>query len=197
MRKITILTGLAGLAVLAGCGTSVAKTPATPASSTQAPASSSAPATPAAASSSQDDLTGPVGTEYTVTTQDESGNDVKYTVAAVKVLDPARGSDEFEVPSAGSRFVGVQFKVTGDGGYAHDNANSDALVQGSDGQVYTADFSSITAGTNFNSGDFSVTSGRSVTGWVTFQVPKGVAVDSVQWQPDSFSDQQPAVWTVH
>jgi hypothetical protein len=129
-----------------------------------------------------------------VTTQDNSGNDVSYDVTATRILDPARGADEFTTPDKGKRFVGVQFKITGKTGYSTDNANSDASINGTDQQVYQADFSSISAGTNFNSGDFSVTAGRTQTGWVTFQIPRGVKVDTVQWQA-GFSDSQPATWT--
>jgi hypothetical protein len=194
MRNIVTTAAVLAIVALAGCSTtSVKHAPSAPASSSQ-PAAASPAAEP---SSSEPDLSGPLGSQYEVTTQDESGNDIKYDVTAVKLLDPARGSDEFEVPDSGKRFVGVKFEITGSGGYAHDNANSDALIQGSDGQTYDADFSSISAGTNFNSGDFGVTSGRTQSGWVTFQLPKGVSVAEIQWQPNSFSDQQPAVWTVH
>jgi hypothetical protein len=143
------------------------------------------------------DLTGPVGTTFTVTGSDSSGYDTSYDVTATRVLDHARGSDEFETPNSGNRFVGVKFTITGGTGYSKDDANNDAVVEGDDGQVYTADFSSLAVGTNFNSGEFNVTSGHTQTGWVTFQVPHGVKVASVQWQPNSgLSDQQPATWTV-
>lgn len=188
---IALLVLIGVISAVAGGGGKVAKTPVVVPSSSQ-PATSQPASSPADTSQ---DLTGPVGTTFTVTTQDESGNDVKYNVQAVTITDPARGSDEFNVPASGKRFVGVQFKITGSGGYAHDNANSDALIQGSDGQSYTADFSSLSAGTNFNSGDFGVTSGHSQVGWVAFQLPKGVSVAEIQWQPNSFSDQQPATWT--
>jgi hypothetical protein len=181
---------------LAACGgPTVAKAPSTPAAPpSSAPAAPpSTPAPPPSTPAAQDTLTGPLGTVFTVTSTDNSGNPVSYDVTADKVLDRATGADEFSTPDPGNRFVGVKFTIAGDAGYSTDDANNDAVLQGSDGQVYTADFNSISAGTNFNSGDFSVTAGRTQTGWVTFQVPDGVSVTSVQWQP-GLGDQQPATW---
>jgi hypothetical protein len=193
-RTIAAAATAAAALAIAGCGITAVKAPA---ASAPVPASS-APSTPAPLPSTpaaQDTLTGPLGTVFTVTSSDSSGNPVSYDVTADKVLDRAAGSDEYTTPELGSRFVGVKFTITGDAGYSSDNANNDAVLLGSDGQVYTADFSSLAAGTNFNSGDFGVTAGRTQAGWVTFQVPDGVSVTSVQWQPGT-GDQQPATWNV-
>lgn len=138
-------------------------------------------------------LTGPLGTTYTDTTQDPSGNDVSYDVTAVRVADPATGANEAYVPDPGKRFVGVEFRIKGDSGYSSDDANTDAVLTGDNGQTYQADFSDISEGTNFSSGQFGVTAGKTQTGWVTFQVPKGVKVASVQWQP-VIATGQPAEW---
>lgn len=152
---------------------------------------------PATTPDTSQDLTGPLGTTFTDTVTDNStGAESKYDVIAVRVLDPAAGSDEFETADPGKRLIGVKFRITGDSGYSHENANNDAVILGDDGQVYDADFSSLAAGTNFSSGDFGVTAGQTQVGWVTFQLPRGVRVSSVQWQPDPFGEQPPATWTV-
>lgn len=195
MRTPSVIAALAVASfAVAGCAsTHVSKVQPTVTVTQSAPAqqSSSAPDT------SSQDLTGPVGTMYTVTTQDNNGNDVIYGVTAMQVVDPATGSDQFSTPDPGNRFVGVKFKITGMSGHSSDDANNDAVLQGDDGQVYNSDFNSITAGTNFNSGSFTVSKGGSQVGWVTFQVPKGVKVSQVQWDPNSgMSGDQPAVWTV-
>lgn len=149
---------------------------------------------PSPSPSPTDDLTGPVGTTFTITSTTDG---TSYDVTATRVLSHARGSDEFETPDAGNYFVGVRFKITGGSGFSKDDANNDAAVMGSDGQVYEPDFSSLAAGTNFNSGEFKVSAGQTQIGWVTFQLPQGVKVSSVQWSPDSgLSDQPPATWTV-
>ncbi len=170
-----------------------------PAASTSAPAATAAaaPATTAApAPSTPAPLTGPVGTTFTVTsTNDTTNATTEHSVIAAKVLDPAYGADEFNTPDAGSRFVGVEFTISGVTGYSSDDANSDAVVIGSDGQTYQPDFDSISAGTNFNSGDLSVSPGQTVHGWVTFQLPDGMKPASVQWQADMFGSNPPATWT--
>jgi hypothetical protein len=195
MKRTRITAGLAGLAILAlaGCSTAAASkdapAPAQPSQAASAPATS-APASKAPAT------TGPLGTSFTVTTQDNSGNAVSYHVTAKQVLDPASGADQYTTPDAGKRFVGVQLTMVGATGYSHDDANSDAVIVGSNGQTYTSDFSSISAGTNFNSGDFSVSAGQRAAGWVTFQLPKGVSAASVQWQADVFNGNPPATWAI-
>jgi hypothetical protein len=195
MNRTKIAAGLAGLTILAlaGCSTATASkdapAPAQPSKAASAPATS-APASKAPAT------TGPLGTSFTVTTQDNSGNDVSYHVTAKQVLDPATGSDEFNTPAAGKRFVGIQLTILGAAGYSHDDANNDAAIMGSNGQTYTSDFSTLSAGTNFNAGNFSVSAGQRTTGWVTFQLPKGVSVASVQWQADVFNGSPPATWAI-
>jgi hypothetical protein len=122
-------------------------------------------------------LTGPPGTVYQVT--DSSGNVMSVTLT--KVIDPAQGADQFSTPNNGFRFVGVVFTLKGVSGTFSDDANSDAAVVGANGQSYTADFNSIAGYTNFNNGEFNLTPGQTSVGAVTFQVPVGVKVASVQW----------------
>lgn len=180
------------LLVVAGCGSPrVTKNTAPPPAASQ---TATFPSTAASPSSSSSEMSGPLGTKFTITTTDDSGNNVSYDVSAVRVLDPAHGTDQFSTPDSVKRFVGVKFTITGVVGYSNDDSNIDASIQGSDGQVYTADFNAISAGTNFNGGNFSVNAGSTQTGWVTFQLPHGVSVTSVQWQP-GFGGQAPAVWT--
>lgn len=58
-----------------------------------------------------------------------------------------------------------------------------AVAVGTDGQDYTPSFANITDGTNFNDGDFNVSAGQTVNGWVSFELPPGVTIASVQWTP--------------
>lgn len=195
MNRTKIAAGLAGLSILAVAGCSSAKaSPSAPAPA-QPSKAASAPA-PSAPASTPDTMTGPLGSSFTVTTQDNSGKDVSYDVTAKRVLDPATGADEYTTPDAGKRFIGVKLTISGGIGYSHDDANNDVAIVGSDGQTYTPDFNSISAGTNFNDGDFSVSAGQKVTGWVTFQLPKRVSAASVQWQADIFGGSPPATWTM-
>jgi hypothetical protein len=150
-----------------------ASAPATtaPAAATSAPAASSPAPTPSAP------LTATVGSTFKVT--DSSGN--VYNVTLQKIIDPAAGSDQFNQPDNGTRFVAAVFQVTGVSGTATDDTNSDASLTGSNQQVYEPNFNTIAGYTNFNGGDFNVTPGQSETGAVTFQVPSGVNVANIQW----------------
>jgi hypothetical protein len=82
--------------------------------------------------------------------------------------------------------------LEGSGTFSSD-ANNEAVLVGSDGQTYTAAFDEIAGCTNFNAGEFTVTSGSSSTGCVTFQVPQNGKVASVQWGGGLGGT--PATWT--
>ena len=189
-RNLALLAGGVGaLAVIAACG-SVSKASA-PAASTPPVAAPAATAAPSPAPSPTSTLTGPVGTVYQVT--DDSGN--KMTVTLTRMIDPALGADQFSTPNNEFRFVGAVFTLKGVSGTFSDDANSDATVVGSNVQSYTADFNSIAGVTNFNNGEFNLTPGTTSIGAVTFQVPDGVKVASVQWSGSIFGG-PPATWVV-
>jgi len=173
-----IFAGIGGLVVLiivivvATSGGSGVSTKATGTSSAAAKASSPGTSKPAAAAG--------IGSYFDV--KDAAGN--TYRVTLDKIIDPAQGADEFTTPDAGKRFVGAVFTIKAISGSPQDeDANSDAVLVGSDGQSYTADFSSISGYTNFSNGQIQVAQGESSTGSVTFQVPTGVKVAKVQWTP--------------
>jgi hypothetical protein len=123
-----------------------------------------------------------VGSYFDV--QDFSGD--AYRVTLVKVIDPARGADEFSTPDNGKRFVGAVFRVKALKGSPQDeDANNDAVIVGSNGQSYTADFDRIAGYTNFADGVIHVAQGETITGAVTFQVPDHVKVAEIQWGASS------------
>ncbi len=126
--------------------------------------------------------------------KDENGN--PYQVQAVNIIDPAQGADQFTTPNAGDRFVAIVFKITDTGkNQISDDANSDASIVASNDQTYTADFDSVSECTNFNSGEYQLANGQSVTGCVVFQVPTGLSVSVVEWAPgfgENFGE-----WKVH
>jgi hypothetical protein len=173
-----IFAGIGALVVLiivivvAAAHGSGVSTKAAGASSPLAKASSSAASRPAAAAG--------VGSYFDV--KDSAGD--TYRVTLTKIIDPAQGADQFTTPDAGNRFVGAVFTIKAISGSPQDeDANSDAVLVGSNGQSYTADFSSIAGYTNFSNGEIRVAQGESSTGAVTFQVPDGVKVAKVQWTP--------------
>ena len=133
---------------------------------------------PSSPPASHQATTAGVGSYFDV--QDSSGN--AYRVTLVKVINSAKGADQFTTPDNGNRFVGAVFTVKAlSGSPKGEDADSDAALIGSNGQTYTPDFSSIAGYTNFNNGSIDVAQGDTVTGAVTFQVPTGVTVSKVQW----------------
>jgi len=88
----------------------------------------------------------------------------------------------------------AEFSITGKTGQSSDDANSDAVAVGSDSHDYTSSADDVTAGTNFNSGEFNVTPGQTVTGWVSFELAPGATMASIQWSPGLGG--QTATWTL-
>ena len=132
----------------------------------------------ASASAGHQESPGRIGSSFEL--KDGSGN--LYRVTLTKVIDPATGKNQFTVPVAGKRFVGLVFRVKALTGSPRDeDANNDAAVIGSNGQNYSADFGGIAGYTNFDHGAIRVSPGETVTGSVTFQLPEDVKVSTVQW----------------
>lgn len=110
------------------------------------------------------------------------GSGISYRVTLVKVIDPARGADQFSTPASGKRFVGLVFRVKGvTGSPQGEDANNDAVLVGANGRDYQADLNGIAGYTNFDDGAIHLTPGQTVTGAVAFQVPASVTVSTVQW----------------
>src|SRR5580700_2808738 len=104
---------------------------------------------------------GRVGSQFDL--GDGSGD--TYRVTLVKVIDPARGADQFSSPDGGKRFVGLVFRIKAvTGSPQNEDANNDAVLVGGNGQNYSADFDGITGYTNFDSGTIHVAQGDTVTG---------------------------------
>jgi hypothetical protein len=185
MITVKAAAGIAAIAVTAGglaaCGTTVAKAPASnapagnaaPAATTSAPSPSPSPSQP---------LTGPVGTTFEVTGPNgPTGTTTTYDVKLVAVEQQATLGQYESLTNGSDHVTAAEFTVTGKKGQSSDDADSDAVAVGSNHQDYDAAFESITAGTNFNSGQFSVSPGQSVTGWVAFELAPGTTIASVQW----------------
>lgn len=188
--RIAVLAVAAAMLGIVGCG-GIAKTsaPATKAPASKAPATTDSTEPSPSPSSS---LSGPVGTAYTA--NDGSGN--KMSVTLTRVIDPAQGSDQFNTPDNGNRFVGAVFSITGITGTFSDDANNDATLIGSNGQTYTADFDTIAGYTNFNGGEYNVSAGEKSVGAVTFQVPLAVKVTKIEWSANGGLGGAPAEWQV-
>jgi hypothetical protein len=194
MKKTLTIAAAAAALALAGCSTaSMSKPTPPPVSVTETPA-----ATTASPSPSVPDLTGPVGTPFTDTGTDDSGNggSFEYTVTMTSLIQQGQLGAYESLSNNGDHIAVGKFTISGMTGVSHDDANNLAVVIGSDGQEYQPSFDSVTEGTNFNGGDFTVTPGETVKGIVAFELPSGVKVGDVQWQPAGLGNQAPATWQV-
>jgi Protein of unknown function (DUF2510) len=196
-----VLTGIIAVVVLiiigsiAGGASGIHKTSSGAAAGAPAGPASSGPASaPAASPSSSGSLSGPAGTTYSVTGDNgPNGATTTYTVTMNRSTQHAT-LGQYETLTNGSDHVtAAEFTIAGKSGQSSDDADSDAVAVGTDGQDYTAAFDTITEGTNFNDGQFQVGPGESVTGWVSFELPAGVSIASVQWSP---GNSEAATWTV-
>lgn len=120
-----------------------------------------------------------------------------YTVTLEQVIDPASGSNEFETPDAGTRFVAAQIQIVDSGSSAiSGDANSDVVLLGSDDQDYTPVFDSLSACTNFDNGEFQLSPSASVTGCVAFQLPNGVTTSEVTFSTNGGFGGGEGIWHV-
>jgi hypothetical protein len=171
------LIGLVALIVIIAVATSGGGGVSTTPSGTGATAKAAGGPSPTTARSAA-----PAGIGSYFDVQDGSGD--TYRVTLDKIIDPAHGADQFTQPDNAKRFVGAVFTILAvNGSPSNEDSNSDAAIVGSNGQTYTADFSSIAGYTNFNNGQINVAQGEKATGAVTFQLPTGVKVSKVQWAP--------------
>jgi hypothetical protein len=186
-------TAAAAVGLIAGCSTTAPKAAPPVQNKTQPPATPSpAPSTPS--------TTGAIGTTFQITDTEAGANGNQtavYDVTAQQVVDPAPPDNSFDAAPAGQHLVAVELTIKGLSGNESDDANNDAVVQGSNGQDYPTGDGGVAAGTNFNSGQFNTAPGTSVTGWVNFDVPNGVTVSSVQWTPDSGEGSVTVNWTTN
>jgi hypothetical protein len=121
---------------------------------------------------------GVVGASFSL----DDGTGISYRVTLVKVIDPARGADQFSTPASGKRLVGLVFRIKGvTGSPQGEDANNDAVLVGANGRDYQADLNGIAGYANFDDGAIHVTPGQTVTGAVAFQVPASVTVSTAQW----------------
>jgi len=136
---------------------------------------------------------GVLGATFTL----DDGTGSSYRVTLVKVIDPARGANQVDLPDGGKRFVGLVFRIKAlSGDLQGEDANNDAVLVGADGQRYQAALNPIAGYGNFHDGAIQVAPGDTVTGAVAFQVPDGVAVSTIQWT--ALSGFGPMVeWTVN
>src|SRR5689334_21506264 len=71
-------------------------------------------------------------------------------VTLTSVVDPARGSDDYDQPAAGNRFVATQFRIANAGTVVFDDSpDNDVQLIDSRGQVYSPALATVAAGPSF------------------------------------------------
>jgi hypothetical protein len=189
-RTAAVLLGAALLAAATtACGPTDSTVSTSPKSTAAAPAAgggSSAPAAdaPKNAVAKTGDTIALKGTE--------KSNSADVTL--VKVVDGAKGADEYTEPAAGKRYVTAQFRIKATGSAAYSDAphNSAKLID-AQGQNYEATIAETVAGPEFPV-PLSVAPGESALGCITFEVPADAKLDKVQFALDSGFAQQSGQW---
>ncbi|MEU2901333.1 DUF4352 domain-containing protein [Streptomyces globisporus] len=124
----------------------------------------------------------------------EDGEQVDATLK--KLVDPAQPKDEFFAPEDGNRWVAAQFELTNTGTKPYaDSPSNGAGVADADGQRFQATFADTKAGPSMTS-DAKVPPGEKALGWITFEVPKGSKIVTVQFGLNSGFADQTGQWTV-
>lgn len=185
-RPVVLLTAVAVAALLlAACGTpNVANAPThkTTPNYNQAPAGSPA-SQQAAPTPSPTPNSGPSALNSPLTMTNVSG--AKFQLTINQVDQSAQGANPFMTPDAGNHFVAVEETFVGVFSTYQDDVDVDTSLIGTNNQTYQPTFDPTADGTNFNSGQVTLTEGQTLVGWVNFQVPDGVNVQTVVYSPSA------------
>jgi len=140
-------------------------------------------------------LAGPVGTTFTAIGVTGNGQTIEYSVTLNKVTQRARPGNPRDRAPAGRHLAAAEFTVKGIKGTVRGNANTAADAIGAGRRIFQAGSELLAAGLDFNAGHFTMTPGSTVIGWVSFEVPDGARITSVQWDPsDTLGGIGPATW---
>lgn len=175
-RSSVLCVVAAGLLAACGASTSISSvpdktTPGKAAPANAAPSSSAAPAKVAK-----------LGDAITIK---GNGPGEQVQVTALKVANPSKGG-QFDQPQAGKQYAAVQFRVvnTGTAPYS-DSPSNGAKVLDADGQQFDSTIlMELAAGPVMGSG-VKLLPGKTVLGWIPFEVPTGTKLTGVQFSMNS------------
>lgn len=104
-------------------------------------------------------------------------------VTLVKVVDPDHGSDQFNVAKPGTRYVSIQLRILNTAKTTYsDDPQMEIKVADTAGQNYDVTFVTATAaGPQMDSG-LNLAPGNTALGYLTFEVPTGVKLATVQYR---------------
>lgn len=177
--SLAAMASIGFAALAAGCGSSAVITTPAQAPSTASTSSNGATSSPTASGAGQKANVG-----NTIDLSDSAtGENIAVTV--VKAVDPDTSTNEFETPTADSRFESIQFRVvnTGTGSYQDDPLAEISAKDASGQTMQEAIVVSTTAGAQMPS-SVSLAPGDTALGYVTFDVPTGDKIAQVQYSLD-------------
>lgn len=190
MRRTLLLTASTAL-LLAGCSKSE------PTVNTQPVKAPAAASTTAAAAPVKTTATSAAPTKAklgdTITIKD---HDTDIAVTLVKIVDPAKSTDEFRTPAAGKRFVAVQVRILNVDSKAYTaDPMARTVAKDADGEVFDADFSpaETAAGQPMDSG-LTLAPGEKALGVMTFEVPSSVKLVTMQYSTHGMRGGGAAQW---
>jgi hypothetical protein len=197
---VTAMTAGAAVAValgggLAACSTGSVSKVSAPKTSAPTPATSAPKAAPKTTPRSNPN-SGPLGTTYQVGGTDSNSNSTTYKVTAMMVDQHSSLTPYDSLTNSADHLAAVKFRITGVTGESSDDANNNASVISGDTTQYPSALNSTADGPNFSSGSFTLAPGQTASGWVTFELPPGQSIASVQWVPSSGLSDQAGTWTV-
>ena len=188
MRR-TVLPAAAVALMLAGCSRPVASVNTTPAPNT--PSTTAAAQAATTPTPSKPSKQAKVGDTVTI-----AARDTHLAVTLVKIVDPAKGADDFSVPAKGKHFIAVQIRVTNTGTAVYsDNPVVDVKAKNAAGESMSMAFATTTAGADMPS-SVDLVPGDTALGFVDFEVPDGQKIAQVQYALFSFGGDNVAQWTI-
>ena len=117
-------------------------------------------------------------------------------VTLVQVVDPGQGADQFAVPVAGDRFVGVQLRITmGGSGPVPIDVNAGTALEDTQDGLYMPSTANLVGCPAFNLGP-AVSAGKSVLGCVTFEIGLNTQISDVTFTPGGAFGRVSAEWQV-
>jgi hypothetical protein len=176
---------------LAGCQSTATTVNTTPAGTSAAPAAHAsvkgAPATSAAPKKA--------GVGSAIDLRDKLSGDA-LQVTLVKIVDPAKSTNQFLTPDAGTRYVAVQFRIVNKGKTVYsDDPQLEAKAKDALGESFDPELAAITsAGVALDPG-LKLAPGDTALGFLVFQVPTGKKITQVQYSASLFGGTV-AQWTI-
>jgi hypothetical protein len=137
----------------------------------------------------------PAGLGSTIDVTDTSGDNLAVTL--VKVDAKATATDGFSSPDSGDQYYAAQFEIKDVGSGAWSDAPSNCtVIKDGKGQTFQSTIVESISSGPLMATTANIAAGDSTLGWIVFEVPKGDAVTTVQFTPDSGMADSTVQWSL-